>query len=42
MRIEEDFFFLNKNLMKPKDASKAANVNYNTARKWKQAYNNDP
>ncbi|EIE88315.1 hypothetical protein RO3G_13026 [Rhizopus delemar RA 99-880] len=28
--------------MKPKDAAKAANVNYNTARKWKQAYNNDP
>ena len=28
--------------MKLKDAAKAANVNYNTARKWKQAYNNDP
>ncbi|KAG1144704.1 hypothetical protein G6F37_003151 [Rhizopus arrhizus] len=28
--------------MKPKDAAKAENVNYNTARKWKQAYNNDP
>lgn len=29
-------------LMKPSQAAKAANVNYETARKWKTAYNKDP
>ncbi|KAG2225439.1 hypothetical protein INT45_010075 [Circinella minor] len=29
-------------LMKPKQAAIAANVNYNTARKWKQTYKDDP
>ncbi|KAG1143759.1 hypothetical protein G6F37_010663 [Rhizopus arrhizus] len=28
--------------MKPKEAAKAATVNYDTARKWKQAYDKDP
>ncbi|CEG80922.1 hypothetical protein RMATCC62417_15184 [Rhizopus microsporus] len=30
------FYFLTEKLMKPKEAAKAANVNYDTARKWKQ------
>lgn len=28
--------------MKPREAAEAANVNYETARKWKTAYNKDP
>ena len=28
--------------MKPSEATKAANVNYETARKWKRAYDQDP
>ncbi len=36
------FYFLKEKLMKPKDAAIAANVNYNTARKWKKAYEDDP
>ncbi|KAI7846699.1 hypothetical protein BDC45DRAFT_542629 [Circinella umbellata] len=33
------FYFLKEKLMKPKQA---ANVNYDTARKWKQTYEDDP
>ncbi|KAI9330548.1 hypothetical protein BD770DRAFT_432631 [Pilaira anomala] len=36
------FYFLHEKLMKPCDAAKAANINYETARKWKRTYNNDP
>lgn len=36
------FYFLKEKLMKPKQAAIAANVNYNTARKWKQTYEDDP
>lgn len=36
------FYFLKMKLMKPKEAAKAANVNYDTARKWKYTYENDP
>ncbi|KAI8884563.1 hypothetical protein K501DRAFT_181997 [Backusella circina FSU 941] len=39
------FYFLKEKLMKPKQAAIAAiaaNVNYDTARKWKQTYENDP
>ncbi|KAI8890715.1 hypothetical protein K501DRAFT_308819 [Backusella circina FSU 941] len=33
------FYFIQQKLMKPSEAAKAANVNYETARKWKTAYN---
>lgn len=36
------FYFLKEKLMKPKEAAKAANVNYDTARKWKKTYEEDP
>ncbi len=36
------FYFMSEKLMKPKEAAKAANVNHDTARKWKQAYDKDP
>ncbi|KAG2209691.1 hypothetical protein INT47_001837 [Mucor saturninus] len=36
------FHFLKEKLMKPKQAAEAANVNYDTARKWKKAYEDDP
>jgi transposase len=36
------FYFLKSKMMTPKGAAKAANVNYDTSRKWKQAYENDP
>ncbi|KAG1626021.1 hypothetical protein G6F44_012543 [Rhizopus delemar] len=36
------FFFLHEKLMKPADAAKLANVNPETARKWKREYDNDP
>ncbi|KAG2191411.1 hypothetical protein INT47_012674 [Mucor saturninus] len=36
------FYFLKEKLMKPKQAAEAANVNYDTARKWKKAYEDDP
>jgi transposase len=36
------FYFMSEKLMKPKEAAKAANVNYDTARKWKQIYDRDP
>lgn len=36
------FYFLKEKLMKPKQAAIAANVNYDTARKWKQTYEDDP
>lgn len=36
------FYFITEKLMKPKKAAKAANVNYDTARKRKQAYDKGP
>ena len=36
------FYFIQEKLMKPVEAAKLANVNYETARKWKTAYNKDP
>ncbi|RCH82611.1 hypothetical protein CU098_008558 [Rhizopus stolonifer] len=39
------FYFLKEKLMKPREAAKAAkaaNVNYDTARKWKKTYEEDP
>ncbi|KAI8877729.1 hypothetical protein K501DRAFT_337233 [Backusella circina FSU 941] len=36
------FYFLKSKIMALKEATKAANVNYDTSRKWKQAYENDP
>ncbi|KAI8880191.1 hypothetical protein K501DRAFT_287024 [Backusella circina FSU 941] len=36
------FYFIQEKLMKPKQAAVAANVNYDTARKWRKAYNDDP
>ncbi|KAI8880100.1 hypothetical protein K501DRAFT_157104, partial [Backusella circina FSU 941] len=36
------FYFIYEKLMKPKQAEIAANVNYDTARKWKKAYQDDP
>ncbi|KAG2209381.1 hypothetical protein INT45_010803, partial [Circinella minor] len=36
------FYFLKEKLMKPKQAAIAANVNYDTACKWKQTYEDDP
>ncbi|KAI8874876.1 hypothetical protein K501DRAFT_164231, partial [Backusella circina FSU 941] len=36
------FYFLKEKLMKPKEAASAANVNYDTARKWKKTYEDDP
>lgn len=36
------FYFMSEKLMTPKEAAKAANVNYDTARKWKQIYDRDP
>ncbi|KAI8360707.1 hypothetical protein EDC96DRAFT_414130, partial [Choanephora cucurbitarum] len=36
------FYYLKKKLMKPREAAQAANVNYDTARKWKKAYEEDP
>ncbi|KAI8073520.1 uncharacterized protein B0P05DRAFT_573053 [Gilbertella persicaria] len=36
------FYFLKERLMKPKQAAIAANVNYHTACKWKQTYEDDP
>ncbi|KAG2191303.1 hypothetical protein INT47_005744 [Mucor saturninus] len=36
------FNFLKEKLMKPKQAAEAANVNYDPARKWKKAYEDDP
>ncbi|KAI9349919.1 hypothetical protein BD770DRAFT_326751, partial [Pilaira anomala] len=35
------FYFQHEKLMKPCDAAKAANISYETARKWKRTYNND-
>ncbi|KAG2192802.1 hypothetical protein INT47_005349 [Mucor saturninus] len=35
-------YFLKEKLMKSKQAAEAANVNYDTARKWKKAYEDDP
>ncbi|KAI8047012.1 uncharacterized protein B0P05DRAFT_456180, partial [Gilbertella persicaria] len=36
------FYFLKLKIMTLKEAAKAANVNYDTSRKWKQAYESDP
>ncbi|KAL4206346.1 hypothetical protein AB4K20DRAFT_1871527 [Rhizopus microsporus] len=36
------FFFLHEKLMKPAEAAKLANVNPETARKWKREYERDP
>ncbi|KAG1449432.1 hypothetical protein G6F56_008644 [Rhizopus delemar] len=36
------FYFLKEKLMKPKEAVKAANVNYDTARKGKKTYEENP
>lgn len=36
------FFFLHEKLMKHSEAAKLANVNPETARKWKRQYDNDP
>lgn len=36
------FYFLIEKLITPMKAAKAASVNYHTARKWKQVYDNDP
>ncbi|KAL0074858.1 hypothetical protein F4703DRAFT_1723095, partial [Phycomyces blakesleeanus] len=36
------FYFLKEKLMKPRQAAIAANVNYDTALKWKQTYEDDP
>ncbi|CEP18324.1 hypothetical protein [Parasitella parasitica] len=36
------FYFIQQKLINPSEAAKAANVNYETARKWKTAYNKDP
>lgn len=36
------FYFIQQKLMKPSEAAKAANVNYETARKWVTEYNKDP
>lgn len=36
------FFFLHEKLMKPAEAAKLANVNPETARKWKREYEKDP
>jgi transposase len=37
-----NIYFMSEKLMKPEEAAKAANVNYDTARKWKQIYDRDP
>ena len=36
------FYYLKEKLMKPREAAQAANVNYDTARKWKKTYEEDP
>jgi transposase-like protein len=36
------FFFIQEKLMKPAEAARLANVNPETARKWKRAFDNDP
>lgn len=36
------FYYLQQRLMKPTEAAKAGNVNPETARKWKLAYDKDP
>ncbi|ORE03873.1 hypothetical protein BCV72DRAFT_212394, partial [Rhizopus microsporus var. microsporus] len=36
------FYFLTEKLMKPKEAAKTANVNQDTARKWKQDMYQEP
>ncbi|CEP13779.1 hypothetical protein [Parasitella parasitica] len=36
------FFFIQQKLMTPSEAAAAANVNYETARKWVTEYNKDP
>ncbi|KAL7334684.1 hypothetical protein PS15p_200275 [Mucor circinelloides] len=36
------FYFIQQKLMEPSEAAKAANVNYETARKWVTEYNKDP
>ncbi|KAG2203047.1 hypothetical protein INT47_013263 [Mucor saturninus] len=36
------FYFLKEKLLKPKQAAEAANVNYDTARKWIKAYEDGP
>ncbi|KAI8885960.1 hypothetical protein K501DRAFT_178718, partial [Backusella circina FSU 941] len=36
------FYFLKEKHMKPKEEASAANVNYDTARKWKKTYDDDP
>lgn len=36
------FYFIHERLLKPSEAARLANVNPETARKWKRAYKNDP
>ncbi|KAL7311756.1 hypothetical protein PS15m_009478 [Mucor circinelloides] len=36
------FYFIHEHLLKPSEAARLANVNPETARKWKRAYENDP
>lgn len=38
---DRQFFFIQEKLMIPFQAAKAANIYYETARKWKAAYNRD-
>lgn len=43
METENDtFLFIKEKLTRPKEAAKAATVNYNTVRKWKQIYDQEP
>ena len=39
---DTSFFFIQEKLMKPAEAAKLTNVNYETARKWKAVYKKDP